>query len=99
MSLINISICLDKIDKSKVTVGKDGKKYLNLTISKNRETDKFGNTHTVAHSQSKEEREAKVNRVFVGNGKEFVFGNNNSTPAPAPQEKPTLPQSQDDLPF
>jgi hypothetical protein len=44
-SIINVSINLDKIDKSKIIAGKKGK-YLNLTIGANRNgEDQFGNTH------------------------------------------------------
>ena len=58
-SIINLSINLDKIDKSKIVTGKKGK-YLNLTVGSNRDgEDQFGNTHYVFQSQSKEEREAK----------------------------------------
>lgn len=66
-ALINASIDLSKIDKSKI-FEKDGKKYLNLTISINDET-KFGNNASISVSQSKEEREAKASKNFIGNGK------------------------------
>ena len=78
MSLINISISLDRIDKTRITTGKDGKKYLAITVAKSKETDKFGNTHSVYHTPSKEEREAKANKVFCGNGKEVTFNKPNA---------------------
>jgi hypothetical protein len=91
-SIINVSINLDKIDKSKIISGKKGK-YLNLTIGANRNgEDQFGNTHYVAISQTKEEREAKAPKVYLGNGKEFVFSDG---PAPAP----ATAGNDGDLPF
>lgn len=93
-SIINVSINLDKIDKSKIIAGKKGK-YLNLTVGANRNgEDQFGNTHYVAISQTKEEREAKAPKVYLGNGKEFVFNEGNG-PAPAP----ATAGNDGDLPF
>ena len=80
--VINVSINLDKIDKSKIVKGKKGQ-YLNITVGENRDgEDQFGNTHYIIQSQTKEEREAKADKNYLGNGKEFVF-NNSNTPAPA----------------
>mgnify|MGYP003137812827 FL=1 len=91
-SIINLSINLDKIDKSKIVAGKKGK-YLNLTVGTNRDgEDQYGNTHYIFQSQSKEEREAKADKNYLGNGKEFVF---DSMPTPATSEE----SSSDDLPF
>lgn len=99
MSLININLSLDRIDKARIIV-KDGKKYLNLTVASSKEVDKFGNTHQVYHTPSKEEREAKASKVFCGNGKEIVF---NNTPPQQQQFTPPPPTTNaspvDDLPF
>lgn len=91
-SIINVSINLDKIDKSKIIEGKKGK-YLNLTVGANRDgEDQYGNTHYVSISQTKEEREAKSPKVYLGNGKEFVFGDSNT-------KKTASVSGSDDLPF
>ena len=66
-AIINASIDLSKVDKSKI-FEKDGKKWLNLSISVNDET-RYGNNVGIALSQSKEEREAKTQKTFIGNGK------------------------------
>lgn len=66
-TIINASIELTKIDKTKI-FEKDGRKYLSITISVNDET-KFGNNVGISHNQTKEEREAKTPKVFIGNGK------------------------------
>lgn len=66
-AIINASIDLSKVDKSKI-FEKDGKKWLNLSISVNDET-MYGNNVGISISQSKEERDAKANKTFIGNGK------------------------------
>jgi hypothetical protein len=66
--LINLSIDVTKIDKSKLIQGKKGT-YLNLTVAVNDEADQFGNNVSAWIGQSKEEREAKNDRTFLGNGK------------------------------
>ena len=94
-SLINLGIDLTKIDKSKL---KDGK-YLSLTISVNDTLDKYGNNASCFISQSKEEKEAKVKKTYLGNGK-VVWTDGKITKA----EKNELPNTsskfqESDLPF
>ena len=54
------------IDKTKVT---QKGKYLNITIGIADETDQYGNSVSAWEAQSKEEREAKTKRTYVGNGR------------------------------
>lgn len=72
-AIINASIDLSKVDNSKI-FEKDGKKWLNLSISINDETT-YGNNVGIALAQTKEEREAKQPKTYLGNGK--VVWNNN----------------------
>jgi hypothetical protein len=66
MAAINsISIDLTKLNKEKI---KDNR-WLNLTVTINDETNQYGQNVSVFHSQSKEEREAKEKKEYVGNGK------------------------------
>ena len=67
-AIINASIRVDKLPKEKFVKGKDGAVYYNLTISVNDET-RYGNNVAVMDSQTKEEREAKAQRNYLGNGK------------------------------
>jgi hypothetical protein len=48
--------------------GADGK-YINYTASINDEQDKYGNNVAITLQQTKEQREAKEKKVYVGNGK------------------------------
>lgn len=63
--LVNISLDLSKIDKTKI---KDGK-YLNAIVAIGDDTNQYGQNASVYISQTKEEREAKSNRTYFGNGK------------------------------
>jgi ABC-type Fe3+-citrate transport system substrate-binding protein len=95
-----ISICLSDLPKEKMTVGKNGKKYINLVVDKRKEADQYGNTHTVYVNQTKEEREAKENKTYVGNGKEYLFNSQQSTPQNTLQQSQPQPSNDgDDLPF
>ena len=95
--LVNISICLTDLDKSKFKKADNGKLYLNATIGQRKETDKFGNDLTVFYSKSKEEREAKTETVYIpGNAKSVIF--EAGSPPTFTEEIPTK-QEFDDLPF
>lgn len=63
--LVNISLDLSKIDKTKI---KDGK-YLNAIVAIGDDTNQYGQNASVYISQTKEEREAKSTRTYFGNGK------------------------------
>lgn len=71
--IVNASIDLTKIEKSKIIKGKKGS-YINVTIFVNDETDQYGNNASIIVSQTKEERDAKVDRVYLGNGKTVSNG-------------------------
>jgi hypothetical protein len=67
-SIIKANINLNEIPKDKIYKGKKGS-YLPITITINDEVDQFGNQGPVVVEQSKEEREAKVAKVYLGNVK------------------------------
>ena len=75
--IISVSIDLNKLDKSRIIEGKNGAKYYNFTINVNDEKDQYGNDASVTISQTAEERQAKAQRTFVGNGR-VVWSNNSS---------------------
>ena len=103
--IIKTSINLSAIPKDKIIEGKKGK-YLPITITVNDELDQFGNQGPVIVSQSKEEREMKTEKVYLGNAQ--VVWTNGEFPSPpprdgqAPQQASLQAQSvaqEDDLPF
>lgn len=64
-----------QINKSKLnglvhyTNKKTGDELVNITISLNDAPDQYGNNASIWIAQTKEERDAKLQRVFIGNGK------------------------------
>jgi hypothetical protein len=99
--IISASIDLAKIDRSKITKGKNGQKYYSISISVNDEADKFGNDVAITAGQSKEEREAKAAKVYIGNGKTvWASETPGAKPASAPAKAAAPAAAQDDdLPF
>lgn len=94
--LINVSLCVSDIPKDKIFVAESGKKYISICVSTLREPDQYENTHSVFIRQSKEERERKDKRTYIGKGKAVVF-----QPEPTPDQVADLPLAEnvDDLPF
>ena len=100
-SIIKASLNLDAIPKEKIFIGKKGK-YLPITITINDELDQFGNQGPVVVEQTKEERDAKSPKTYLGNVK--VVWTNDANVGVAPKQQPTVnPQpvteAADDLPF
>jgi hypothetical protein len=98
-AIINFSLNLDKLDKSKVIKGKNGN-YYNLTLSVNDEISQFGDNSSIYTSQTKEEREAKTPRSYVGNGKVvWTDGSISAVPMEKSQAAPQAQEEVSDLPF
>ena len=100
--IIKTSINLNSIPKDKIIQGKKGK-YLPITITVNDEPDQFGNQGPVIVDQTKEEREAKAAKTYLGNCK--VVWTNGTFPdripfdgAAAPAQ-PKVEKQEEDLPF
>lgn len=79
--------------------GKDGK-YQNFTIAVNDQTDKYGRNVSMYREQSKEEREAKKPKEYIGNGKVFwTDGKITKADKRADLEETTNADATGDLPF
>ena len=103
--IIQASINLSNIPKDKIVDGKKGK-YLPITITVNDEFDNFGNQGPITVAQSKEEREGKVDKVYLGNvqvvwtnGENVPAAPRDGGPAPVQQAAPAPAVADDDLPF
>lgn len=83
--LINLSINVSKIDKSRLIKGAKGT-YLNLTVAVNDEKDQYDNDVSAWEGQTKEERDAKTNRNFLGNGR-VVWSDNGNQQRPSQQQQ------------
>ena len=99
-SIIKTSINLNNIPKDRIFEGKKGK-YLPITITLNDEPDQFGNQGPVVVEQTKEERDAKVAKTYLGNVKVVWTNGNNVEPAPRTDMPAPAPAAApaDDLPF
>ena len=98
--IIKANINLNNIPKEKIYKGKKGN-YLTIAITVNDEPDQFGNQGPVIVDQTKEEREAKAEKTYLGNVK--VVWTNGTFPEPnfddSPQKQPAPKVEADDLPF
>lgn len=102
-SIIKASINLNEIPKHKIIDGKKGK-YLPITITINDEVDQFGNQGPILVEQSKEERDAKAAKVYLGNVKVVWTNGQNVNAAPRTDGQQSAPAQKSatadfDLPF
>ena len=67
-SLLNVSLRVDALPKEKFVMGKDGKVFYNFTVAINDEANQYGQNVSAYDSQTKEEREAKKPKAYIGNG-------------------------------
>lgn len=87
--IINVSINVSKVDKSKLYEGKQGK-YLNLTLIPSKS--EYGD-YMVVQSVSKEDRAAGIKGAILGNGK--LVEPKSSRPTPTPENQ----VDNSDIPF
>ena len=101
-SLTSININVSKIPKEKLYDGKKGK-YLQVTFVQNNEPDQFGQNASVYVSQSQEENENKVPKIYLGNGKVVWTDGQVVDPvkkeSSAPATQPVQEEEGEDLPF
>lgn len=97
MKVISGSINLSKIPKERIkrtdkngAPFSNGAQYLDVTILVNDQSDKFGNDVSIIVGQTKEEREAKEAKTYLGNAK-VVW----SSDKQEPQREAKEPQRED----
>ena len=105
-TLINASIKaseLKKIDKTKIIKGEKDS-YIPITISVNDES-KYGKNVSISIAQSKEDRDAKAVKHFLGNGSviwtdgNIVKGQRDEDSQSSTATNAPPPGDMDDLPF
>ena len=102
---LNIKIDVTKILKEHLFPGKNGAKYLDLTVWENRDgVDSYGNSHMVVQSLPRELRDAGQKGPILGNGKTFGYPAAAQQSAPARRQSTPGRQSEpdpddDDIPF
>lgn len=95
-ALINLSICLTDIPKNKIKKAKNGKLYVAITIKPRKEPDQFGQDCYAVIAQTKEEREAKTDLIYVANGDFVSFSAQNESVA---EMTAATDEDYHDLPF
>lgn len=95
---ITASICVSKIPREAIKVAENGQKYLSVVIAEGKEPDAYGNTHYITLSQTKEQREAKEKKVYIGNGKAYQPKASAPVSAEDIAAMPSVTEA-DDLPF
>jgi len=104
-ALLNLSIDVAGLPKEKFVKAKNGKVYYNFTVSINDETNQFGQNVSAFDSMTKEEREAKKQKTYIGNGKvvwtddSIVVAERVEQDAPAQAPVVEETKSGDDFPF
>jgi uncharacterized protein YdbL (DUF1318 family) len=73
--MLILDICLSDLPSEAITTAKNGKKYIKLVCAERKAEGKFGETHYIALSQTKEEREAKKPATYVGGAKNVSYKN------------------------
>ncbi len=101
-SILKANLNLAAIPKDKIYKGKKGS-YLPITITINDELGNYGDNGPIIVEQSKEEREAKADKTYLGNVKVVWTNGTNVETAPregAPAAPAAAPAAaDDDLPF
>jgi len=97
--LVNASLNLTEIPKDKIVEGKKGK-YINVTIAVNNDPDNFGQHCSITVQQTKEERDAKEKKLYLGNGK-VVWSDGQFPDQPMKKPQPMVKSvaEENDLPF
>lgn len=97
-ALINVSLRVDKLPKEKFVQGKDGAVFYNFTVAVNDESNQWGQNVSLTDSQTKEEREAKKPKSYLGNGT-VIWTDGNIKLADKKQDVSTKEVVGDNLPF
>lgn len=92
--LLSISIDVTKLDKSRFYEGKNGAKYCSLDVWVQDEPDKYGKDASVSESLTKEERESKRKKNYVGSGRK-LYGWGSAKVATEPKDSPAT----EEVPF
>lgn len=96
--MITLSVCLTDLPEEAIQTGKNGKKYINLVVDKRKAESQYGETHTLYVSQTKEQREAKEDKIYVGGGMEYLFDQTKSNGDEHKKQNNNV-QPKDNLPF
>lgn len=97
-AICTVKIDLSKIDKSKIYKTEKGSSYYEFTLSINDKTSEYGDNISATESQTKEQRDNKEKKSFIGGGKVIWVGDGISV-AEKRGSLTTASAPSDDLPF
>lgn len=101
-ALLDIYIKLDVLEKLTKVIKQKGEKGIAITTSINDETNQYGQNTVAFVSQSKEQRDEKKPKYYVGNGKVFWTDGKISVAEKKEQQNNSSAKTKegiDDLPF
>jgi hypothetical protein len=83
-----------------IFIGEKGA-YLDCDLTERKEIDDYKNTHNIALQQTKEARQAKEPKVYIGNGKTLTFGSSSAPTSTGrgPQAPMNNDDDESDIPF
>jgi hypothetical protein len=93
--LISLSIDATKVTKARM---KDGK-YINITINISDEVDKYGNNVSAWENQTKDERDSKAKRNYLGNGRVLFTEGDVFKPGKQEESSNHTEEDNSDMPF
>lgn len=97
---ITASICVSNIPKEAIKKADNGKMYISIVIAEGKEPDAYDNTHYIYLSQTKEQRDAKEKKIYIGNGKAYQPKATAPVTVEQVAEMPAISaEDVDDLPF
>ena len=101
-SLSEIWVKKETLETILKTLNAKGEKGISLNVGINDDTNKHGQNVTVTVTQSKEDRDAKKDKYYVGNGK--VFWTDGKITVATKVDKPSIEpeitnENSDNLPF
>jgi len=97
--LASLYITAEKLKTLLDVVSKKQEKGVELTISINDDFNDYKQNVSAFVSQTKEQRDAKKPKFYVGNGRSFWSTNNDHPKPPVEAETVTAEVVNDDLPF
>lgn len=97
--LSEIYITKEKLQTLLNVLEKKGENGIGITLSVNDESNEYGQNIGAYVTQTKEQREAKKDRFYVGNGKVFWTDGKITLADKKAKEQPHEEEPTDDLPF
>lgn len=94
-----VSICLSDIPKERITKAANGKSYTTIVTAEKKETDQYGKNATAYLEQTKEERDNRTPKIYIGSGWVTKFNEQNGPAQQKQQYDSGQMDSNGDLPF